>query len=229
MFKIDLVQLEKLSRKTVDGKRLYETPDGLQYPSVTTVTSQLGKEKIVEWRARVGEEAATKISTQASRRGTAVHKLCEDYVLGNLNDVSGDLSEEKIMPSNKQVFNSIKTVLDDHVDNIRAVEGFLYSNFLRTAGQVDLVAEFDGKLAIIDFKTSRKLKKEQWIENYFIQESAYAFMFEERTGLQVPLLVTIIGVDDEVNPQVFIKGPKERNAFLMKFLALREQYDASSG
>lgn len=218
MFNLDLVQLDKLTRTSVDGKRLYQTPDGLSYPSVTTVTSNLNKHKIVEWRARVGEAQANKISTQASTRGTAVHKLCEDYVLNKP-------MESKVMPSNKDVFYSIKKHLDSNVNNIRAVEGFLYSNFLRTAGQVDLVAEYQGRLAIIDFKTSKKYKKEEWIENYFIQESAYSFMFEERTGIQVPLLVTIIGVDNEPEPQVFVKGPKERNAFLMKFIELRNEYD----
>lgn len=221
MFNLDLVPLERLKRTSVDGQRMYETPEGLYYPSVTTITSQLNKDKIVQWRARVGEAAANKISAQASSRGTSVHKLCEDYVLNKQ-------MEEKVMPSNKDMFLAIKRHLDDNVNNIRAVEGFLYSNFLRTAGQVDLIAEYKGKLAIIDFKTSRKYKKEEWIENYFIQESAYSFMFEERTGIQVPLLVTIIAVDNEAEPQVFVKGPKERNAFLMKFIDLRRAYDATS-
>lgn len=227
-FRKDLVELERLKRTSVDGKRMYETPTGLYYPSVTTVTSQLNKESIKRWRSKVGEETANKISTQASRRGTAVHKLCEDYVLGNLTELNGELSEEKVMPSNRHVFHSIRNILDEHVNNIRAVEGFLYSDFLRTAGQVDLIAEFDGQLAIIDFKTSKKLKKEEWIENYFIQESAYSFMFEERTDIKVPLLVTIIGVDNEQNAQVFIKGPKQRNEYLLKFLDLRQKWDQSS-
>ena len=117
-------QLEPLTRKNVDGKRLYRTPDGLSYPSVTTITSQLSKEAIQKWRNRVGNEVANKISTQASNRGTSVHKLCEDYCL-NLD------MEDKVMPANKDMFMAIKKELDDNVDNIHSVEGFLYSNFLR--------------------------------------------------------------------------------------------------
>ena len=131
MFNLQLSELHKLPRKTVNGKRVYETPDGSQYPSVTTVTSQMNAKAIGEWRARVGATAANKISAQASARGTSVHKLCEDYCL-NLD------MEDKVMPANKEMFLSIKKHLDEHVGIIRSVEGFLYSDFLRTAGQVDL-------------------------------------------------------------------------------------------
>lgn len=216
MFDLQLSDLQKLPRRHVNGKRLYETPDGDYYPSVTTVTSQMNAKAISEWRARVGETVAKKITAQASARGTSVHKLCEDYILG-------DLDLDNVMPNNKEMFLSIKQHLDEHVTVVRSVEGFLYSNFLRTAGQVDLIAEYDGKLSVIDFKTSKKKKREDWIENYFVQEAAYSFMFEERTNLQVPQLVTIIGVDGEKEPQVFIKNTKERNQYLLKFLSLREQ------
>lgn len=216
MFDLQLSDLQKLPRRHVNGKRLYETPDGDYYPSVTTVTSQMNAKAISEWRARVGETVAKKITAQASSRGTSVHKLCEDYILG-------DLDLDNVMPNNKEMFLSIKQHLDEHVTVVRSVEGFLYSNFLRTAGQVDLIAEYDGKLSVIDFKTSKKKKREDWIENYFVQEAAYSFMFEERTNLQVPQLVTIIGVDGEKEPQVFIKNTKERNQYLLKFLSLREQ------
>lgn len=215
MFDLQLSELEKLPRKNVNGKRVYETPDGSYYPSVTTITSQMSAKAISEWRARVGEATANKITAQASSRGTAVHKLCEDYILGQLDD-------EKVMPSNKDMFNVIKKHLDEHVGVVRSVEGFLYSHFLRTAGQVDLVAEYDGRLSIIDFKTAKKKKRESYIQNYFVQEAAYSFMFEERTGFQVPQLVTIIGVDDEPEPQVFIKNVKERNQYLLQFLTLRD-------
>ena len=217
MFDLQLSELHKLPRKTVNCKRVYETPDGSQYPSVTTVTSQMNAKAIGEWRARVGAKTANKITAQASARGTSVHKLCEDYCLNKL-------MEDKVMPSNKEMFLSIKKNLDEHVNVIRSVEGFLYSDFLRTAGQVDLIAEYDGVLSIIDFKTAKKKKREDWIQNYFVQESAYSFMFEERTGMQVPQLVTIIGVDGEREPQVFIKNTKDRNQYLMQFLTLRENF-----
>jgi genome maintenance exonuclease 1 len=221
MFNHLLSDLVKLPRRQVNGKRLYETPDGLHYPSVTTITSQLSAKGIAEWRARVGNAEANRISTQASNRGTSVHKLCEDYCM-NLD------MDPKAQPSNIEMFKSIKSELDAHVDNIHSVEGFLYSNFLRVAGQVDLIAEYKGKLSIIDFKTSKKRKPEKWIQNYFIQESAYAFMYEERTDIRVPQLVTIIGVDDEPEPQVFVKNAKERNEYLLEFIKLRESFDLSS-
>ena len=221
MFDLQLSDLQKLPRRNVNGKRVYETPDGSQYPSVTTVTSQMNAKAIGEWRARVGNKVANKITAQASARGTSVHKLCEDYCLNKL-------TEEKVMPANKEMFLSIKKHLDEHVSVVRSVEGFLYSDFLRTAGQVDLIAEYNGVLSIIDFKTAKKKKREDWIQNYFVQESAYSFMFEERTGMQVPQLVTIIGVDGESEPQVFIKNTKERNKYLLQFLTLRENYDQSN-
>jgi hypothetical protein len=218
MFNHIITDLQKLPRKNVDGKRVYETPDGHHYPSVTTITGQMSKDAIVAWRKRVGDEVANKITKQATTRGTSVHKLCEDYCL-NL------AMEDKVMPTNKEMFMSIKSELDAKVDNIRSVEGFLYSNYLRTAGQVDLVADYNDKLSIIDFKTSKKRKPESWIQNYFIQAAAYSFMFEERTNIKVPQLVIIIGVDGESEPQVFTKNAKERNEYLLKFLDLRAQFD----
>ena len=218
MFNHLLEDLQKLPRRNVDGKRVYETPDGLHYPSVTTITSQLSKDAIKKWRARVGEEVANKVTRQATSRGTSVHKLCEDYCLN-------ELDESKIMPANFDMFKALRGCLDENVDNIRSVEGFLYSNYLRVAGQVDLIAEYKGKLSIIDFKTSKKKKPESWIQGYFLQAAAYAFMFEERTNIRVPQLVVMIGVDGEPEPQVFIKNAKERNQYLLEFIKLRTQFD----
>jgi len=218
MFNHLLENLQKLPRRNVEGKRVYETPDGSHYPSVTTITSQLSKDAIVAWRKRVGDEVANQITRKATSRGTSVHKLCEDYCLN-------ELDESKIMPANFEMFNALKGCLDDHVDNIRSVEGFLYSNYLRTAGQVDLIAEYDGKLSIIDFKTSKKKKPESWIQGYFLQAAAYSFMFEERTNIKVPQLVVMIGVDGETEPQVFTKNAKERNQYLLDFIELRTQFD----
>ena len=91
-----------------------------------------------------------------------------------------------------------------------------------------MIAEYNGVLSVVDFKTSKKKKREDWIENYFVQEAAYSFMFEERTGIQIPQLVTVIGVDGEDEPQVFIKNTKERNQYLLKFLELRDLFDQAS-
>ena len=213
-----LSDLQKLPRRNVNGQRLYETPDGSFYPSVTTITGQMTKKAIQEWRARVGEKEANRVTKKASSRGTSIHKLCEHYILNNMDDV-------KVMPSNKEMFDAMSNHLRDHVDNIHGVESFLYSDFLRTAGQVDCIAEYDGVLSVIDFKTSKKRKPESWIQNYFVQAAAYSFMFEERTNIQIPQLVIMIGVDGDDEPQVFTKNTKERNQYLLQFLDLWKQFD----
>ena len=206
-----------LATETVDGKRFYKTPEGLLYPSVTTITSMHGKDKILEWRKRVGEAEANRISTRASGRGTRVHKLCENY-LNNEDDYA-----RKQMPDAVVMFKSIQPILDQYVDNIHALEVPLYSNHLRVAGRVDCIAEFDGKLAVIDFKTASKPKEEKWILNYFMQCSAYAVMYEERTGISVPRIAVVIAVADE-KPQVFVK---KRNDYIQHFINYREAYDGA--
>jgi genome maintenance exonuclease 1 len=204
-----------LETETINGKRFYKTPEGLLYPSVTTITGQHGKDKILEWRKRVGEEEANRISTKASSRGTRVHKICENY-LNNEVDYA-----RKMMPDSAVMFKSIQPLLDNHVNNIHALEVPLYSHHLRVAGRVDCIAEYDGRLSVIDFKTSSKLKDESWIKGYFMQCSAYAVMYEERTGIPVPQIVIMIAVDSE-HPQVFIK---KRNDYIKDFISYREAYD----
>ena len=212
-----------LETETINGKRFYKTPEGLLYPSVTTITSQHGKDKIIEWRKRVGEEEANRISTRASNRGTKVHKICENY-LNNEEDYArtNPAHIHKTMPDSIAMFKSIQPLLDEHVNNIHALEIPLYSHHLKVAGRVDCIAEYDGKLSIIDFKTSGKLKEESWIKGYFMQCSAYAVMYEERTGIPVSQIVIMIAVDSE-HPQVFIK---KRNDYIKDFISYREAYDA---
>ena len=212
-----------LETETINGKRFYKTPEGLLYPSVTTITSQHGKDKIIEWRKRVGEEEANRISTRASNRGTKVHKICENY-LNNEEDYArtNPAHIHKTMPDTIAMFKSLQPLLDEHVNNIHALEIPLYSHHLKVAGRVDCIAEYDGKLSIIDFKTSGKLKEESWIKGYFMQCSAYAVMYEERTGIPVSQIVIMIAVDSE-HPQVFIK---KRNDYIKDFISYREAYDA---
>jgi hypothetical protein len=212
-----------LETETVNGKRFYKTPEGFLYPSVTTITSQHGKDKILEWRKRVGEEEANRISTRASNRGTKVHKICENY-LNNEEDYArtNPAHIHKTMPDTIAMFKSLQPLLDEHVNNIHALEIPLYSHHLKVAGRVDCIAEYDGKLSIIDFKTSSKLKEENWIKGYFMQCSAYAVMYEERTGIPVSQIVIMIAVDSE-HPQVFIK---KRNDYIKDFISYREAYDA---
>jgi len=194
--KVDLGYAD-LDANTTSNGRLYSTPSG-GLPSITTVLSILSEEHIQRWRARVGEEEANKISHRASTRGTAVHSIIENYINNEEN------YQEGFMPNVVENFRAVQNVLDTRIGKVYGQEAPLYSDHLGVAGRVDCVAEFDGKLSIIDFKTSRKLKKEEWITNYFIQESAYAIMWEERTGMPITQLVTIISVDDE-DPQVFIE------------------------
>jgi hypothetical protein len=211
-----------LETETINGKRFYKTPEGLLYPSVTTITSQHGKDKIIEWRKRVGEEEANRISTKASNRGTKVHKICENY-LNNEEDYArtNPAHIHKTMPDSIAMFKSLQPLLDEHVNNIHALEIPLYSHHLKVAGRVDCIAEYDGKLSIIDFKTSGRLKEESWIKGYFMQCSAYAVMYEERTGIPVSQIVIMIAVESE-HPQVFIK---KRNDYIKDFISYREVYD----
>jgi CRISPR/Cas system-associated exonuclease Cas4 (RecB family) len=208
------VVLPTLTRKTTEAGRRYYTPDGNAYPSITTVLSIIGKEAIIAWRQRVGEEEANKISQQASTRGTAVHKLAEDY-LNNEEDWKG-----KHMPANLFSFSSIKPLLDEKVNNIWMQEVFLYSDKLKCAGQVDCIAEYEGVLSIIDFKTSRRVKKAEDITNYFIQLCFYAAAFLERTGIAIKQGVIIMAVDDN-EPLVFKINTYD---YLQHFMTVRKKY-----
>ena len=169
--------------------------DGMMWPSVTTVIGHSKKKSIIEWRNRVGEEEANAISKRASTRGNKCHKLCELYLENK------SISRYKDDPLSMGLFYQIKPYLDS-IDNIHALEAPLCSSLLKMAGRVDCIAEYNGELAIIDFKTSTKYKREEWIHDYFAQETAYAIMFQELTNLQVKKLVTIIACETG-EPQVF--------------------------
>jgi hypothetical protein len=218
IFEHTQIEFEELPTVTEDGKRFYKTPDGILYPSVTTITSQMGKNSILAWRKRVGEAEANKISTQASSRGTRMHGICEDYLCNKQ-------FKSSIMPDAMAMFKSIQPILDECIDDVHAIEAPLYSHHLRVAGRVDCVAKYNGKLSIIDWKTSSKQKDEKWILNYFMQCSAYAVMFEERTSIPVSQLVVIIAVAGD-NPQVFVK---KRNDYIRYFIEYRKLYDTQNG
>lgn len=208
------IQLPKVTRQTTSEGRKYFTPEGKTYPSITTVLSILSKDSIKEWRQKVGEEKANRISQQASTRGTAVHTLAENY-LNNEEDWA-----KGAMPANLFSFNQLKPILDNRVNNVWFQESFLYSDRLECAGQVDCIAEFDGKLSVIDFKTSRKPKKEEWITNYFIQASFYSAAFFELTGVAIKQGVILITVDGS-EPQVFTLNTHD---YLPHFVAVRKKY-----
>ena len=211
MFNHIEVQIPKLERVTLpDGKRTYVTPSGKSYPSVTTVTGLLAKESIINWRNKIGHEEAKKITTRASRRGTSLHLLCEKY-----------LNNEEPSPSyiELEMWKSVVPELHN-INNIRCLETGLYSDHLEVAGTVDCIGEYKGKLAVIDFKSSGKVKKKEWISNYFMQCAAYSVAFEELTGIPVPRLVVIMGVDE--NPvQVF---EEKRDTWIDEFIKLRAEY-----
>ena len=209
----NLLGYDDMVAETTPTGRKYAAPDGNYYPSVTTVLGILSKDGIDAWRKRVGEEEANRISHRASTRGTAVHECIEKYLENDENYAKG------YMPNIIDNFKSVQPVLDSRIGKIYAQEAALYSKHLGLAGRVDCIAEFDGVLSIIDWKTSGKLKKPEWITNYFVQESAYAIMWEERTGTPITQLVTVIAVDNE-EPQVFIEHRDNWTSKLIDTIAL---------
>ena len=211
-------KLEPLPTVEIDGKRHYVTPNGMKLPSVTTVLGHFKKDKIIEWRNRVGAEQANRISTRASVRGTKFHSLMERY-LGNESNIF-----EGVMPDMKQAFNDIRSTID-RIDNIHYIESPLYSEIIGLAGRTDVIAEFDGVPSIIDFKTSLREKREEWIENYFEQGTAYSLMYEELTGNKVEQVVVIISVDGMDRPQIFVKDRIDYvDSLMTKVRAYQEEY-----
>tara|TARA_Y100001970_G_scaffold165492_1_gene202304 strand:- start:3396 stop:4079 length:684 start_codon:yes stop_codon:yes gene_type:complete len=183
-----------------DGIRFYPIPGADKYyPSVTSITSFKNAAFFAGWRKKIGEEEANRITNRATQRGTAFHSITEDYVKGELN-LDSYLANN---PLSVRMFQSAKSTLD-RIDNIHCLETFLYSHYLGLAGRVDCIGEFDGELAVIDFKTSTKEKQENYIEHYFVQETAYAAMFLERSGIEVKKIVTLIATE-EGSVQVFEK------------------------
>lgn len=199
LFIHELVELPQLTR--LDGEvRHYLTPTGEKYPSVTTVLDKTSdKSALIAWRKRVGEEEANRVSTRATTRGTAIHTLCEKFVLNEEIDFSTQ------MPINVHMFKQLQRFLSANVNNIRGSESSLFSHKLKVAGSCDLIANYRNHAAIIDFKTSNKLKRKDWIENYFLQCAMYSFMFWEMTQIYHPKLVVAIAIEEEDEAQVFVE------------------------
>ncbi len=201
----------KLERDTAaDGRRVYKTPEGKLYPSVTSVTGITSTFNKSAWIQRVGVDEANRITQRALDRGTRVHSLCENYLLGN--ELQVDMFDIEMWTSMRK--------LVDRIDNIHCLETPLYSDFLKAAGTVDCIGEFDGKLSVIDFKTSSRVKERDDIHNYFEQTAAYAVMFEERTGIPIGRLVILMAIDDD-EPRVFIE---QRDAWIAGFRRSRMMY-----
>ena len=205
----------------INGSRYYTTPEGKAYPSVTTVTGLLNRVWIKKWRDYVGEEQANKISGQAMSRGSRYHKLQEDFI-------NNELTEKRLKnltPLDLMMFNQTKE-LTSRLGDIYMLEGSMYSDELEMAGRVDCVAEFAGKVSVIDFKTSTKRKVPSKIKGYFMQETAYAKMFEEQYDVPIERIVTIIAVEETGQSQMFVEEPKH---WVTPLMDLRAQYRKEYG
>jgi len=213
-----ITDLPRLEQIEINGVRHYTASDDsieTPYPSVTTVLSadQSKSDGIRKWRERVGEEEANRISHMATSRGTAIHQIMEDWILDQE-------PKTKPMPIHLETARGLKNWANIYINNVRLVEGQLFSHELRTAGTVDLVADWEGEPAIIDWKTSNYAKKRNYITNYFMQEAAYAVMFEERTGIKIKKLVTLVAYNG--GQQMFVENPDD---WIPEFKKLREMYD----
>ena len=207
------VDIPEVKTKNVNRKRFYVTPDGL-YPSITTVLNVRKREGLAEWRKRVGEDVANYIARTAATRGTKVHQMCEDFL--NNNEVVQDNRE--FLPW--CLFSQLKPVLESNINNIFAQECGLWSDKYKVAGRVDCIAEYNGVPSIIDFKTSRSERNDEYNESYYIQASAYAEMFEERTGIEINQIVILV-VTEDGQVQEFIK---EKHEYLPLLVETIEQF-----
>ena len=213
-------QFPKLLQENLDGTRVYVTPNGDKYPSVTTVLADHGKEAILEWRKKIGEEKANEISRKATTRGTSVHKALELYLKNE------DISSLEMLPNVKSLFVRMKQELDGKVNNIHCLEDRLFSHKLRLAGTVDCIAEHNGILSVIDFKTSIRLKKKENIANYFMQGAAYATMFTELTSIPINQVLILIGVDTANFCQTLVVKGDELNSYRNQLQEYIDKYFA---
>ena len=189
----------ELDCRTTESIRLYNLPNGDWVPSITSVTSFYNRQIFAKWRERVGIEEANRITKKATARGTDFHQVCQDYLENK------ELNWDDYQLLTKHMFHHAKPYLDK-INNIHAIERTLYSEYLGLAGRVDCIAEYEGELAVIDFKTSEKIKPEEWIENYFVQETFYAAAYYELTGKVVKKLITLM-----VTPSGEVKVFDKRN------------------
>jgi genome maintenance exonuclease 1 len=216
----NLPKLQSLETKEINGKRHYLLPSGKYVPSVTTMLGYFKAQSIQQWRNRVGHQEANRISNRASTRGTKFHNLLEKYL--NNSPITSILTEN-VMPDMKQAFWDIESTLD-RIDNIHYLETPLYSEKMKLAGRTDAIGEFDGTLSVIDFKTSSKPKSESIIEDYFLQGTAYALMYEERVGNPIDQVVVIISTDGLKEPQLFVKNKDEyENKLFDKILKYHQE------
>lgn len=205
------LNIPELKQINSDSGRMYETMEGERFPSITTVLNLYNQNFITEWKSKVGEEYANKVASQAARRGTIIHESVEHYL--------SNRSVPFVSFRQQELFKSIQPLLND-INNVHCLEKRLFSRHLKIAGTVDCIAEHEGRLSVIDFKTSSRTKEKNKIENYFMQCTAYAIMYEELTGIPIQKIVIIIAVEDDF-PQIFIE---KRDNFVKSLLHYRELY-----
>ena len=203
MFNHIQVSLPEVTTETINRKRFYVTPEGEKYPSITTVLSNRKKEGLFEWRKRVGNDVANYVARTSASRGTKVHHMCEDYLN---NEFDEEKHKKDFLPF--CLFNQLKDQALCNMNNIYAQEAGLYSDKYKVAGRVDCVAEYKDTLSIIDFKTSTRERSDDWNENYYIQGSAYAEMFEERTKIKIDQVVILV-VTEDGTVQEFVKSKQD--------------------
>ena len=203
MFNHIQISLPEVTTETINRKRFYVTPEGEKYPSITTVLSTRKKEGLFEWRKRVGNDVANYVARTSASRGTKVHHMCEDYLN---NEFDEEKHRKDFLPF--CLFNQLKDQALCNLNNIYAQEAGLYSDKYKVAGRVDCVAEYKDTLSIIDFKTSTRERSDDWNENYYIQGSAYAEMFEERTEMKIDQVVILV-VTEDGTVQEFVKSKQD--------------------
>jgi hypothetical protein len=196
-----MVLPDLVSQTSPDGKRYYTTPSGIQLPSVTTVVGAMKKQSILEWRKAVGEEEANRVSRAASGRGNRVHNLAEKYLKNE------PIQWAREMPDSAVMFRSLISHMQ-RINNIHYIEQALWSEKIGLAGRVDLIAEWDGVLSVIDFKTSKKIKTREDIPEYFAQCVSYAGMYEEHVGVPIDQIVIVMGVEQN-DPLIFVERTED--------------------
>ena len=210
----DIDDIQVPHREIMAGRRVYVTPNGHTYPSITSVLGSQPKPSLDAWRERVGDEEADRIMKESAKLGTAVHDLCERY-----------LSNQNLLMVNDEargVFNRLRFLLGN-INNIVGLEIPLYSDILKLAGTADCIAEYNCVLSVIDFKTSKRAKKEEWIEDYFIQAFFYSAAFFEMTGAIPEQIVILIAVRESFEVQVFKKPFKEMDTYIEKLIQIMKQ------
>ena len=209
----DVGDFEIPERVEKNGNRYYVTPDGNHYPSITSVLAQQENLGLEAWKAKVGEAEAKRISQESAHIGTSVHQMAEFYLSNYIIKLKDE--DKKIVDT----FNRLRFLLGN-INNIVGLEIPLFSDLLRVAGTCDCIAEYNGQLSVIDFKTSRKPKKEEWIDDYYMQTFAYKLMFEEMTGIEIQQIVILVACVESFDVQVFKKPAKDADEWLEKLVKI---------